>query len=44
MVMRSDEKMAVASMNYMSSFNFVWQRTRRAKKNLKICAEEGNQG
>lgn len=41
MVMRSDEKMAVASMNYMSSFNFVWQRTRRAKKNLKICAEEG---
>jgi len=37
----SDEKMAVAGMNYMSSFNFVWQRTRRAKKNLGICAEEG---
>ena len=28
-------------MKYMSSLNFVWQRTRRAKKNMRICAEEG---
>ena len=33
--------MAVAGMKYMSSLNFVWQRTRRAKKNMRICAEEG---
>ena len=33
--------MVEASMKYMSSLNFVWQRTRRAKKNLRICANEG---
>ena len=37
-----NEAMTVAAMKYMSSLNFVWQRTRRAKKNLRICAEEGN--
>lgn len=37
----SNEAMAVAGMKYMSSLNFVWQRTRRAKKNMRICAEEG---
>ena len=37
-----NEAMVVAAMKYMSSLNFVWQRTRRVKKNLRICAEEGN--
>ena len=37
-----NEALSVAAMKYMSSLNFVWQRTRRAKKNLRICAEEGN--
>ena len=37
-----NEALTAGAMKYLSSFNFVWQRTRRARKNLRICAKEGN--
>jgi len=36
-----NESLTLAGMKYMSSTNFLWQRTRRAVKNMGIAAEEG---